>query len=78
MAVRSVPATRTTPAHLVTNTRYGKAVHVNDVFKGSVMPMNTPGFFQVRDIERHIIANPDDADGLWDNERDALDFLARL
>lgn len=77
MTVRSIPATRTTPAHLVTVTRYGKAVYVNDVFKGSVMPMNAPGFFQVCDIERHILTNPDDVDGLWDNESAALRFLAR-
>lgn len=77
MAVRSIPATRTVPAHLVTTTRYGKAVYVNDVFKGSVVPMNTPGFFKVHDADRHIVTNPDDADGLWGNEREALDFLAR-
>lgn len=77
MTVRSISATRTTPAHLVTVTGQGKAVYVNDVFKGSVEPMRTPGFFKVRDIERHIITNPDDVDGLWDDERVALDFLAR-
>lgn len=77
MTVRSIPATSTTPAHLVTVTRYGKAVYVNDVFKGSVMPMNTPNFFKVHDLERHIITNPNDVDGLWTDEREALDYLAR-
>ena len=77
MAVRSIPATATTPAHLITSSVHGKAVYVNDAFKGSVEPMRAPGFFVVRDIERHPVTNPDDADGLWDDERAALDFLAR-
>ena len=78
MAVRIIPATRTVPAYLVAVTRYGKAVYVNEIFKGSVMPMNTPGFFAVRDTDRHLVENPDDVDGLWVDEREALDFLARL
>jgi hypothetical protein len=78
MTVRSIPATPTTPAHLVTSTRVGKVVYVNEVFKGSVEPMRTPGFYTVRDVARTVLPNPADVDGLWDNERDALDFLARM
>lgn len=77
MAVRSISATASTPAHLVTTSARGKAVYVNGSFKGSVEPMSTPGFFAVRDIERHLVPNPNDVDGLWDDEREALDFLAR-
>lgn len=78
MAVRTVSATTTTPAYLVTTGGRGRAVYVNDAFKGSVEPLRTPGFFAVRDIDRVPLENPDDADGLWTEERDALDFLARL
>lgn len=78
MAVRSIHATATVPAHLVITAACGKAVYVNEVFKGSVEPLRTPGFFAVRDADRHLVPNENDADGLWDNERDALHFLARL
>jgi hypothetical protein len=77
VTVRRVPPTSTTPAHLVTSTRYGKAVYVNEVFKGSVEPMRTPGFFKVRGADRHLVENPDDVDGLWDHEDTAVSFLAR-
>lgn len=77
MSVRSIHVTRTTPAHLVSTTARGKVVYVNEVFKGSVEPMKAAGFFTVRDIERHLISNPDDPDGLWTDEREALVFLAR-
>lgn len=78
MAVRISSSTVTTPAYLVTSTGAGKAVYVNEVFKGYVMGMRTPGFFVARDIDNRLITNPADADGLWTSEMDALDTLARL
>ncbi|MFD8226955.1 hypothetical protein ACFV16_22590 [Streptomyces massasporeus] len=77
MSVRSIPATAVTPAHLVSTTPYAKVVYVQGSFKGAVFPMKTPGFFIARDIDRKRVVNPDDPDGLWTSEQDALDFLAR-
>lgn len=77
MTARSIPSTRTTPAHLVTVTLSGKEVYVDEVFKGSVEPLRTPGFFAVRDTDGFLVKNPDDCMGLWDDETDATGFLAR-
>jgi hypothetical protein len=78
MAVLSIAATATTPAHLVTTGGALKGVYVAGVFKGSVNPMVTQGFYVVRDAYRETVLNPDDRDGLWTDEQEALDFLARL
>ena len=78
MSVSCIAATATTPAHLVSTTLYAKVVYVQGVFKGCVLPMKTPGFYVARDIDRKLVRNPADADGLWTSEPDALDFLARL
>lgn len=78
MTVRSTFSTATTPSYLVTRTGAGAAVYVNEVFKGYVRAMRAPGFFVARDISNRLITNPDDVDGLWTSEQDALDALARL
>lgn len=78
MAVRIIASTATTPAYLVTSTSAGKAVYVNEVFKGYIKRMRTPGFFVARDADNHLLTNEDDVDGLWTSEQEALEAIARL
>jgi hypothetical protein len=77
MNTRFVTATDTTPAYRVSITPFAKAVYAGTEYKGAVLPMKTPGFFVARDIRNALVTNPADADGLWTNEQEAMDALAR-
>jgi hypothetical protein len=77
MITSFVAATSTTPAYRISTNPHAKCVYGSDAtYKGAVLPM-TPGTFIAQGSDRKQVRNPEAENGLWGNEKDALDALAR-